>query len=440
MLNLENFKYQLEIIAPDFQDKRYLLAVSGGVDSMVLADLFYQLKLNFQIAHINYQLRKKDSDLDEKLVRDFCQKRNIPFQLYQVSESDQKPKNAIQEWARDLRYRFFKQIKKEEKLDFIVTAHHLNDNVETFFINFSRGTGLKGLKGIPQKNNEIIRPLLNFKKEELYAFAKTQKIDFREDKTNAKNDYVRNQLRNKIIPEMEEIQPQLIENSRKTFRYLNDAQSFIEEQIQNIQNELTITQNNNEIIFNKSALEKQSAFVQFEILRKFGFNAEKEIQKIFSAESGKIFLTKDYQLTINRNELIIRSQEPRVKNQESRTKNQDSIVLIERKEDLEKIKNSISLSDFIDFEGEFEWNFNLENIKFPVYLRRKKDGDFFYPIGMSGKKKVSNFFKDKKLSIFAKQKIWILCDNEQILGVIPFRQDRKKQFHKENSSILKITN
>lgn len=442
-MDINHVKRQLEILNENFQNQNYLLAVSGGVDSMVLADLFYQLKLNFQIAHINYKLRANDSDLDEKLVNDFCQKRQIKFHLYRVSEQDDLPKNSIQEWARNLRYDFFYKIKKEENLDLIVTAHHLNDNVETFFIHLSRGSGIKGLSGIPNQSENILRPLLTFKKEEIYAFAKSEKIDFREDKSNAKNDYLRNQWRNIILPKIEETQPLLMENIGKSLTYLNDAKHFIEEQIQSILNEITVAKNENLLVLDKEKLAQKSPFIQFEILRRFGFHQPKEIQKIFTAETGKHFYSENFILEIRTDKLEFRSKnrEARIKSQEPRVESREKIMLAEEKEDLEAMNFIISLSDFIEIEDDFSWNFDLEKIHFPLFLRKKKNGDFFFPIGMNGKKKISKFFKDKKMSIFAKENCWLLCDGNGILGIPPFRQDRRKvadkKYFKNNELIIK---
>ena len=162
MLNILKFQNVLEQLLSQSQQKTYLLAVSGGVDSMVLADLFQVSGFNFHMAHINYHLRNEDSNLDQKLVSDFCQKHKIPFHLYEVSENDNQPENSIQNWARELRYRFFREIQEKENLEFLVTAHHLNDQLETFIINLSKASGIRGLSGIPANENGIVRPLLDF--------------------------------------------------------------------------------------------------------------------------------------------------------------------------------------------------------------------------------------------------------------------------------------
>ncbi len=186
MLTIQTFQAQLDRFDVSFSEDRFLLAVSGGADSMVLLHLFQQTGVNFQVAHVNYRLRGNDSDADEELVRNYCSAKNIRFHLYTVSDKDEKPEASIQLWARDLRYRFFRQIQQKENFNYLVTAHHLNDQLETFLINLSRGTGIRGLCGITEFSDDILRPLLHFSKEDIYRFAGENKIPFREDRSNAK--------------------------------------------------------------------------------------------------------------------------------------------------------------------------------------------------------------------------------------------------------------
>ncbi|MEI3790486.1 MULTISPECIES: tRNA lysidine(34) synthetase TilS [unclassified Chryseobacterium] len=431
-----SFKNQLENLVRNPETHSYLLAVSGGADSMVLASLFKGLGLNFQIAHINYKLRGEDSDLDQKTVQDFCEKNHIRFHLYEVSEKDNKPENSIQLWAREIRYRFFREIQEQENLEFLVTAHHLNDQLETFIINLSKASGISGLSGIPANKNKIIRPLLNFSKKEIYGYAEENRIDFREDLSNKKSDYLRNKIRNEIAPKLLEINEHFLENFRKSSSYLNQTRDFVEKRIEEIENKLTVFNSEHKIL-SKEKLDQESAFVQFEILKKYGFDKEEEISKIFTAENGSSFFSKDYQLMISRDELIFIS-----KNQRQETK--DEIILVENF-DFSEIQMDISLEDTIEnidgINNSFEWDFDAAKLQFPLRLRKQQDGDEFYPADFSGKKKVSKFFRDEKLSILARPKIWILCDSyNSVLGIIPLRQDRRYASDEKTQSILKIFN
>ncbi len=427
-----SFKNQLENLVRNPENHHYLLAVSGGADSMVLASLFQDLGLMHQVAHINYKLRGKDSDLDQKTVQDFCEKNHIQFHLYEVSEKDKKPENSIQLWARELRYHFFREIQEQQNLEFLVTAHHLNDQLETFIINLSKASGINGLSGIPAETHNILRPLLNFSKKEIYEYAEENRIDFREDLSNKKSDYLRNKIRNEIVPKLLETNDQFLENFKKSSLYLNQTKDFVQKQIEEIENKLIVFNPEHKIL-SKEKLHKESAFVQFEILKKYGFHQEEEIPKIFTAENGSSFYSKDYQLVVDRDELIFIH-----KKAEKETPN--DILLIDKFDSSEN-QIIINLENNIEkINKDFEWDFDVEKLHFPLRLRRQKDGDEFYPTGFSGKKKVSKFFRDEKISILVRQKIWILtdCDNS-VLGIIPFRQDRRFMATKHTEKVLTIT-
>ncbi|AZA48310.1 tRNA lysidine(34) synthetase TilS [Chryseobacterium carnipullorum] len=432
MLEKFSFKNQLENLVRNPENHHYLLAVSGGSDSMVLASLFQDLGLMYQVAHINYKLRGKDSDLDQKTVQDFCEKNHIQFHLYEVSEKDKKPENSIQLWARELRYHFFREIQEQQNLEFLVTAHHLNDQLETFIINLSKASGINGLSGIPAETHNILRPLLNFSKKEIYEYAEENRIDFREDLSNKKSDYLRNKIRNEIVPKLLETNDQFLENFKKSSLYLNQTKDFVQKQIKEIENKLIVFNPEHKIL-SKEKLHKESAFVQFEILKKYGFHQEEEIPKIFTAENGSSFYSKDYQLVVDRDELIFIH-----KKAEKETPN--DILLIDKFDSSEN-QIIINLENNIEkINKDFEWDFDVEKLHFPLRLRRQKDGDEFYPTGFSGKKKVSKFFRDEKISILVRQKIWILtdCDNS-VLGIIPFRQDRRFMATKHTEKVLTIT-
>ncbi|AZA80918.1 tRNA lysidine(34) synthetase TilS [Chryseobacterium lactis] len=443
MLKKLSFINQLENLVHQPEKHSFLLAVSGGADSMVLASLFKDLRdemqseeYAFQVAHINYKLRGEDSDLDQKVVQTFCEKNHIKFHLYEVSEKDKKPENSIQLWARELRYNFFKEIQKKEQLEYLVTAHHLNDQLETFIINLSKAAGINGLSGIPSNENHILRPLLNFSKKEIYAFAAQNNIEFREDLSNKKNDYLRNKIRNEIVPQLLETNDHFLENFKKSSLYLNQTREFVQKQVLEIENKLSLF-NKDYKILSKEKLDQESDFVKFEILKKYGFTQEEEIPKIFKAENNSSFFSKDFQLIVNRDDLIFID---RNKNQEV----QDEILLIDQ---FDFSKNQITVN-FVDIIGnideinnDFNWDFDAEKLQFPLSLRKQQEGDEFYPMGFSGKKKVSKFFRDEKLSILARQKTWILTDrNNFVLGIIPLRQDRRYAKDEKTKWSLKIFN
>lgn len=438
MLNLSAFHRQLDQLIHFPENQRYLLAVSGGADSMVLAYCFKVLGIGFQVAHINYKLRGEDSDLDQKTVENFCEEHHIKFHLYQVSEKDRKPEHSVQLWARELRYDFFKQVQKRENLKFLVTAHHLNDQLETFIINLSKAAGINGLSGIPANSNHILRPLLEVTKEEIYAFAKENGIEYREDLSNRKNDYLRNKIRNEIVPKLMETNDHFLDNFRKSTSYLNQTKDFVQHQIAEIEKHITLFNPSCKIL-SKEQLSRESDFVKFEILKKYGFDQEKEIPKIFNAENGSLFFSKDYRLMVNYDELVLRQ-----KSEDGGPEEKDEKILLIEKPDFSENQTVVNLENIMGIEEinkSFEWDFDVRKLRFPLLLRRPQDGDEFYPSGFSGKKKVSKFFRDEKLSILARQKIWLLADGENsVLGVIPLRQDRRYSRDENTENILKIFN
>jgi tRNA(Ile)-lysidine synthase len=426
MLDPSALKKQLENRICLTEDRTFLLAVSGGADSMVLAHLFKELKATdyeFQIAHINYKLRGADSDLDQRIVQDFCHNNNVKLHLYEVSEKDRKPEKSIQLWARELRYRYFRKIQAK---------------LETFIINLSKAAGINGLSGIPAKSNHILRPLLNFTKEEIYAFAKDNNIEYREDLSNQKNDYLRNKIRNEVVPKLLETNDHFLENFKKSSDYLNQAKDFVEQQILEIESKITVS-NGPQKVLSKKKLAQESNFVRFEILKKYGFNQEEEIPKMFTAENGSSFFSKDYQLFVERDQLVVSR---RTENQDR--KSDEEILLIENfnfSENQIDLNLEHTIKSIEEINKLFEWAFDAEKLRFPLRLRRQQDGDEFYPSGFSGKKKVSKFFRDEKISILARQKIWILADGENsVLGIVPYRQDRRYARDEKTNNILKIFN
>ncbi|MFC6269184.1 tRNA lysidine(34) synthetase TilS [Frigoriflavimonas asaccharolytica] len=425
MLNSESFLQKIEYLQPCSADKKYLLAISGGADSMALLNLFSASKFTFQVAHVNYKLRGLESDLDQELVENFCSQNNISLHIYEVSNKDEPPKNSVQTWARKLRYAFFKKIKHQENLEFLVTAHHLNDDLETFFINLSRGSGLKGLSGIPSNKNNILRPFLHFSKQEIYDYCAQNEVPFREDASNKKNDYLRNKIRNEIVPKLLETNEHYLKNFQKSILYLKQNERFIEKQIADIEEQILINEKPDKTIYDREFFAHQEEFVKFEILRKFGFVDIQEIEKIFLAKTGKSFFSERYHLLINRNEIILK---------QTTEKTEDFSEIIILTEFYKDDKNIVNLKKIIseysttsnDIFLEKPWEFDAEKINLPLKLRHWKSGDKFYPAGMFGSKKVSKFFKDEKISLVDKEEIWLLVDgNDDILGIIPYRQDRR---------------
>ena len=285
----------------------FLLAISGGVDSMVLANLFLTNNLNFSIAHCNFQLRGKDSDDDEVFINKWCSENNIRLYNKKFSTEDYCKKNkiTIQMGARELRYEWFRELIKKENHDFIVTAHHLDDQLETFIINSIRGTGIDGLAGIPDRINKIIRPFLMIPKEQIIQFSKENKISYREDSSNDKEDYLRNKIRHSVVPFLKSDDEHVLLKFKTTIENLNSTKLFVQKVISELKSRVFLYEENN--IITKIDLLKDLDPIEFyihELYKDFEFNY-KEILKLFDSDSGKHISSPSYKMTKQKNNLII---------------------------------------------------------------------------------------------------------------------------------------
>ena len=415
-----------------------VLAISGGVDSVVLAHLLKKAGFNFSLAHCNFKLREKDSDLDEAFCRDLSKELGVKFftQQFDVDTYCKKNKISIQMAARELRYNWFKELMAKHKTDYLVTAHHANDVVETLFINLCRGTGINGLKGIPEKTETIVRPLLNFTKEEITAFAKKEKIKFRTDKSNLEAKYERNFLRLNVIPKLRELHP----NLEHTF--LNNVANFKEEaEIVNdylVEKTKQLVAKKDELItIDKILLKKEKHITSLlhYILEPLGFNITQIIDikanLLENGESGKTFVTSSYTLSVDRKYLVIKS---------GIDKSPEPIIIFS----LSELKNSdlLKVHAISDFKTLTDNELVIEKDKliYPLVLRPKKTGDKFKPFGMKGFKLLSDFLKDQKLNLFEKEKCRVLENgNGDIIWVVGFRSDERYKVTNKENNLLKLT-
>ena len=417
---LIKFQHHIEQNFAQLKDKKLLLAVSGGVDSMVLLDLFYKLRFDICVAHCNFQLRGKESDADELLVREICQDGYIPYFInsFETIDFAKENKLSIQLAARKLRYDWFQELLLLG-FDYVLTAHHLDDNVETFLINFTRGTGLEGLTGIPAQNENIIRPLLPFSRDEIENYAKDNKIQWREDSSNASDKYFRNKLRHNIVPTLKELNTGFLDSFQNTLHHLQQAESLVNDASKLVY-EKVVEDNGNQIeIHLKPLLEFQNykAYL-FQWLKSYGFSAWNDIYDLVNAQSGKQVFSETHVLLKDREKLIL---------SERKSINKSEVFIIESIEC--KVNIPLKLI-FSRFSGVKNVNANCifvdkDKIKFPLTIRKWQEGDYFYPAGMNGKKKLSKYFKDEKYSLLDKENQWLLCSEDQIIWVIGKRADNR---------------
>ena len=416
------------------KEKKLLLAVSGGIDSMVLVHLCHQLKLDFSVAHCNFQLRGNESNGDEKFVRLKTEKLKVPIfiQKFDTKNIAQTQKLSIQLAARKLRYDWFYKLMNENGFDYILTAHHLDDSLETFLINFTRGSGLDGLIGIPEQNDKIVRPLLIFSRNEIETFAQENQITWREDSSNSSDKYLRNKLRHNIVPILKELNPSFLNSFQQTLENLQQAQSMVDDAsrivyrkvVEDIENQKRIHLGELKILPNYQAY-------LYQWLNPFGFTAWNDIYDLVEAQSGKQVFSETHVLLKDREKLIL---------SERKSTDKSEVFIIESIESKVNIPLKLRFCKAVNiFETDSNCIFVDENkLKFPLTIRKWQEGDYFYPSGMNGKKKLSKYFKDEKYSLLDKENQWLLCSEDQIVWVIGKRADNRFTSKETTQNNIKI--
>lgn len=432
---LEKFKDHLHQQLPFLKDRKLLLATSGGIDSMVMADLFHKLHYKIAIAHCNFQLRDVESFEDEKFVVAYAQKRNIP--IYTTKFDTQAFANdyklSIQLAARELRYHWFDELLEDENYDYILTAHHADDNLETFLINLSRGTGLEGLTGIPEQNDQVIRPLLNFSRIEIEAYAQENKIEWREDSSNASDKYLRNKIRHDLVPLFKALNPNFLSSFQKTQSYLQESKVMADDAAIMVYQQVA-SEHEDEIHFDLKKLKQLPNYTSYlyQWLRVFGFTAWDDIYALTDGQSGKQVFSPEYRLLKNRHFLIVAPIVDEDETTEFTIEKNQHEVNFPLKISFCKVADIGNISNSVIFVDE-------EKLQFPLTLRKWRTGDFFQPIGMQGQsKKLSKFFKDEKFSLIDKENSWLLCSEDKIVWVVGFRQDERFKATQNTKKILKI--
>lgn len=418
---------------------KILLAVSGGKDSIALANLFLEAKCSFAIAHCNFQLRGNDSDADEAFVKQLANENNIPFfsTRFQTKEFAKKHTLSTQMAARQLRYDWFEKIRIENEYDYIATAHHLNDNIETILLNLTKGTGISGIRGILPKKDKLVRPFLFASREMIDAYVSEKNLAWREDVSNESDDYQRNLLRHQVIPVLKQINPNLENTFERNIERFHAIEADFQKNFQYFKT--TVLRKENDTVFLKIQNIKywQSAsYYLEEILKEYGFNyfQSKEIFKSLDAISGKIFHSETHEIIKDREELIIQPK-----------KNQifEELIIEEDTKEIEYngLKISIEKIDIdpqtFQRENGFEY-LDASKITFPLTIRPWQEGDWFIPLGMTGKKKISDFLINKKMPLHLKKITFLLLSNQQVLWVIGQRIDNRFKLTPSTHQALRL--
>ena len=434
---LQKFKQHLHQNFPFLEDSKLLIAISGGIDSVVLAHLCSQLNLNFSLCHCNFNLRGQESDDDEAFVTSLAKtlKTLVYTTSFETEKYATKNKVSIQVAARDLRYTWFYKLLDANQYDYVLTAHNTNDNLETFIINLTRGSGLEGFTGIPSVNQKSVRPLLAFSRDDITLFAIKNGIVWREDRSNASIKYVRNKVRHKVIPILKELNPHVLESFQNTIEYLNESQSIINDALKNITANVVSYENDVLKISCKEIdkLSNKKAYL-YQLLQGYGFTAWNDIVDLISAQPGKQIFSNTHRLLKDRNFLILTTI--------NKSQSIKGPILIDQK--VSKITNPIKLTiqntDDYTSKNKEQIIIDKDLVNYPLSLKKWHHGDAMYPTGMKGSKKISQLFKDNKLSLLDKEKIWILADaKDHIIWVIGLRQDRRYLANKTSKNRLKIS-
>lgn len=424
--------------------QKLLVAVSGGVDSMVLLHILSSISKNVSVAHCNFNLRADDSMGDQLLVENFCKKNTIPCFVKQFNVGDYKKKNKVstQVAARDLRYQWFNQLRETEGFDLIAVAHNANDQVETFLLNSCRGTGITGLGAMLPKNEFLIRPLLKVNKADIYRYASENSIPFREDSSNASNVYARNRIRNNVIPSLCKINPAVIENISNTIEQIHAIDTILNKQIQ-----VFLTKNiryqGDKILIDNSlfASSPEGKFLLFEFLAQYAFN-RKQVEDVFSAlqssQNGQVFESESFELYCAKTEIILQKRK-QPSDQDTTSYAISTNQCIVKKPIYLELQIIINENYQIVISSQLA-QLDADLVKFPLILRKWKMGDTFSPLGIKTKQKLSDYFINKKFTKDEKKASWLLCNNDgEIIWLVGHQINEHFKITSNTKSILKIT-
>ena len=400
---------------------------------MVLTHLLKELELRFELAHCNFRLRGAESEEDAEFVSNLAKKLdlNINLKSFDTGRYAKEHKVSIQEAARQLRYAWFRDCLEKRKLSFVVTAHHADDVLETFLINLTRGTGLEGLTGIPARTSWILRPLLEFSGKDIRSYAKKAALTWREDSSNREEKYLRNRLRQKVIPELKKSDPRFTANFEKTLGFLKGSQALVQNHIKSLRESLFTDENGimRVPVASLADLSPSGAYL-YELFYPYGFSDWMALQRLLQGGSGKQLMSPTHVLLRDRDHLLLKErtrQDPKTYPIDLQLARPEAPVPLEVSRVTERGPASPDVL-YVD----------RETLKERVHVRKWRKGDYFYPLGMAGKQKISKYFKDHKFNRFEKEAQWLLCSGEEIVWIIGHRADERFKVRKDTKQILKI--
>ena len=398
---------------------KILLALSGGIDSICLADLLVTLNYDVEFAHCNFQLRGVESNQDQQFVKSLSIKYEVPYHTidFDTKKYALQHKVSHQMAARDQRYVWFEKIRSEISADFIAIAHNSDDNIETFFINIIRGSGIKGLLGIKNKINFIVRPLMFSSRDDIVKYVTNNNLKYREDSSNSSDKYLRNKIRHNLMPLLKEMNPSIGKSISKELSILNNINSVYKETIHKNLNKIIINEDDRIIISKVKLLSLSPLDVYvYEIFSPYGFSDLRNISNTITKGSGKQFFSPTHKLLFDREYIFLSKI---IEKETIETSIDSSVISIEI-----PIKMCFCVTHEVDYNDNINNAYlDFEKLQFPLTIRAWKKGDKFIPLGMSCYKKLSDFFIDIKLSLLDKEKVYLLCSGKDIIWVIGYRID-----------------
>ena len=428
------FKKHIAAHFPALADQKILVACSGGLDSIVLLHLLQKIGLTLGVAHCNFKLRGAHSDADLSFVETIAANLGVPVftTVFDTKTYAKTQGVSTQVAARELRYEWFYSTARANGYDRIATGHHADDDLETFFINLSRVTGLRGLTGIASNTEQLIRPLLPFSRAQIMQFAKKQELFWREDSSNSTRDYLRNKLRLDVIPAFKGVNKTVLQNFQQTQQHLKESQALLEDYI-TLVTKLVVshTDAGYEIDIKQLQALPNTNTLLFELLYPYGFTDFKAIASILESEVGKKVLSKQYVLHKDRNYLVLTTKEQVV---------DPCVYCIDAKQQSCTIPIKLNFTEVAQV-GEHEPNslyVDAAKLRYPLKVRAWRLDDVFHPFGMKGKKKLTKFFKDEKLSLLSKNSVWVLESGDEIVWVIGLRPDDRYKVTSATNKVLKI--
>lgn len=437
---LDAFKYHLKEQCSALNSAKLLIAISGGLDSMVLAHLCRAAGLDVSFAHCNFQLRDTESDGDAHFIQNISETWKVDCHIKKFDTSAFAKAHSIstQMAARELRYTWFQELLDQKKYDFVLTAHHQNDSLETFLMNTGRGTGLDGLIGIPAQNGQIVRPLLFCTRDEILKYAESQQIKWREDRSNASDAYVRNQLRHHTIPAWEIAQSNVLAGFAKTQEHLQQSAALLKVYAAQLRQQFQFPIDSfvgpSGMGIDLKKLEDHAApnAVLYVLLKEYGFTAWEDVYLLRTAQAGKQIFSHSHRLLKDRMTLEVYPLVTEVQKTYSWPSDQTFVM-----GDFGKLTATPVAS--LENVSAQEIIVDADSLRFPLSIRKWKEGDSFYPLGMKGKKKLSKYFKDEKLSLITKEQLWLLCNGDEIIWIIDHRADNRYRIQPTTNRLLKIT-